>query len=823
VDALLNDIRYTVRRLLASPGFAFAAVATMALGIGANSAIFSVINAVMLRPMPVERADQLVDIYTTGSDGIPATSSYPDYLDLRDQPMFDGGIAAYEATLLNVLDQGRSTVVFGEAVSGNYFAVLGLRPVVGRLLEVADDRPAASPVAVIGHKYWQRQFGGNPKALGQPLVLNGKTVTIVGIAPKEYTGAFNAIAMDVWIPQHVDFAMSPQRNQSAYGADARGRRSLFLRARLASGVAVAQVQAALDVATSRLATAYPATNSRRAMHVYRSADVRFHPEVDSYLAPIATVLMAVPALVLLIACANVANLLLARGSARSREIALRQAVGAGRSRLIQQLLTESVMLSVLGGASGLLLAWWLLRAAEGWQPDGLPIPLTLNLSLDARVVSFTAVVSMLTGVLFGIVPALQATRPGLFAALKDEQPPLLRGYRRFGTRNALVVAQLAVSLVLLTGAGLFVRSLQRAQDIDPGFERQHAIILTPMLEMSTVPESQRAIVTEQLRQRLSAIPGVQGVALADRVPLGASVRNEDVVVDDQQPDERGLGTDVDVTTVGPGYFAVLGIPLIRGRDFNDRDVAGSPKVAIVSAAMAERLWPGVDPIGRQIRFPPRGGRPQAAALTVIAVARDTKVRTLGEAPRPYLYMASLQDDSNDGYVIRTAADPAPLVPIIRREALALNPELPILELKTMREHLSLMLTPPRLAAAALGVFGTLAVLLASLGLYAVVAFSVVRRTKEIGIRVALGATRRQIMRLVVSEGMALVAVGIAVGFVLAAVATRPLGAYLYGLNSFDPVTFASVAALLAGTALLANYLPARRALRVDPLKAIRYE
>lgn len=823
MDTLLNDIRYTFRRLLASPGFALAAIATMTLGIGANSAMFSVVNAVMLRPMAVDRPDRLVDIYTTGSDGIPATSSYPDYLDFRDQPVFDGGVAAYEATLLNLMEGGRSRVLFGEAVSGNYFTVLGLTPSLGRLLEPADDRPAAVPVAVMGSGLWRRQFGGDPNIVGRILVLNGKSVTVVGVGPDDYKGGFNAIAIDLWIPQHVDFAMSPERNRGAYGADARGRRSLFLRARLTEETPLEQAQAAMNVVTAQLAEAYPATNRNRSVHVYRTSDVRFHPNIDGYLAPIAALLMAVPALVLLIACANVANLLLARASGRTREIAVRLAVGAGRRRLIQQLLTESMTLSTLGGVSGLLVAWWMVSAIEGWQPEGLPIPLALNLALDTRVVSFTAALSLVTGVLFGIAPALQATKPALISDLKDNNQSVFRGYRRFSMRNALVVSQLAISLVLLTGAGLFVRSLQRAQDIDPGFERERAIVLTPMLEMSTIPEAQRATFTEQLRQRLAAIPGVQSVALADRVPLGASVQTMDILVDDQQRDDKGRGTDVDQTTVGPGYFAALGIPLVRGRDFSDADSATAPPVVIVSEAMAERFWPNADPLGRRVRFPVAAGEVDSEPAVVIGVARDTKVRTLGEAPRPYLYLASIQRGSSDGFVIRTMGDPAPLVPVVRREALALNPDLPILELKTMREHLSLMLTPPRLAAMFLAACGTIAVLLAALGLYAIVAFAVSRRTKEIGIRVALGASRGQVVRLVVAEGLALVGVGIAAGFVVAVAVTRPLSSYLYGLSAFDPMTFLSVAAVLAGTALLANYLPARRAVRVDPLKAIRYE
>ena len=818
----MNDLRYTVRRLRASPGFTAAALATMALGIGANSAIFSVVNAVMLRPMAVARPHQIVEIYTTDSDGTPATSSYPDYLDFRDLPVFDGGAVAYEATLLNLMENGRSTLLFAEAASGNYFRVLEVQPTLGRLFTTDDDTPGSPHVAVLGAGFWQRHFGGDPTVIGRSITINGKPITIVGVGPREYTGGFNAIAIDLWVPMHTDFAISTGRDERVQGPTARGSRSMFLRGRLAPGVERAQAQASLDVVAARLAEAYPTTNRNRRASVYPSSDVRFHPNLDRYLAPVAALLMVVPALVLLIACANIANLLLARATGRAREIAVRLAVGASRRRLVQQLLTESVTLAFAGGLCGLLLAFWSLKLIEGWKPEGLPIPLALNLSLDSRVVLFTAVLSIATGVLFGLAPSLQATKPALVGALKDDGGGFRR-YRRLGTRNLLVVTQLAVSLVLLTCAGLFVRSLQAAQDIDPGFERERAIIFSPLLEMSSIPSSERAAFSERLRQRLLALPGVEAVALADRIPLGASIMNTDVVVDDRQPDANGRGVDVDITSVGPGYFAALGIPLIRGRDFSERDGKNEERVAIVSEAFVRQFWSDGDGLGRRVRFPGPPGRPEEPSVTVVGIARDTKVRTLGEAPRPYLYMASLQSDDPDGYVIRTATDPAPLVASVRREALALDPNLPILELKTMREHLSLMLTPPRLAAAFLGACGVLAVLLAALGLYAVVAFAVARRTKEIGIRVALGASRRQVINLVVAEGMTLVAIGLGVGFVLASAATRPLGTYLYGLDSFDPITFLSVSAVLAGTALLANYIPARRAVRVDALKAIRYE
>jgi predicted permease len=825
----MADLRYAVRRLLASPGFACAALATMALGIGANAAIFTVVNTVMLKPAAVERPDRLVEVYTSDSNGVtPATSSYLDYLDLQDLPVFTNA-AAYQLSLLNRSDNGISRVVFAESVAGNYFTALGIRPILGRAFTSADDRPGGDGTTILGHAYWQRQFGGDRGIVGRTLTLNGRPVTVIGVAPPAYKGGFVGIVVDLWIPMNLDYDLNPE--SGARDREERGNRSLFMKARLADGVSLQQAQAAVDVLAIRLGASFPTTNKDRKISLYASSDVRLHPNIDKAIAPVAALLMAVPGLVLLVACANVANLLLARSSGRAREIAVRLAVGASRGRLVRLLLTESVTLSTAGGLLGLLTAGWLTRLIQGWTPPGLPIPLALDLGMDQRVMWFTLLVSIATGVVFGLAPALQVTRPALLPALRDDASGWLRAHRRFGLRNVLVVTQVAVSLVLLTAAGLFVRSLQRAQEIDPGFERERALILTPATMLSGLKADERRVFTETLRDRLAILPGVETVALADRVPLGAQIRSTAIVVDDQQPDANGMGTPVDYTINDVGYFRALGIPVLRGRDFTMSDDKTTPNVAIVSEAFAARFWPDVDPIGRQIRFAtgrrtdPKGDAATTviAPMTVVGVARDTKVRTLGEDPRPYFYRPWRQTDEDMAFVIRTAGNPVPLVNQVRQTVTDLNPDLPILSLNTMQEHLSLMLTPPRLAAAMLGLFGSLAVLLASLGLYGVVAYSTARRTREIGVRVALGADHRQVVWLVVREGMLLVGVGLAIGFVLTAAATRPLAAYLYGLGAFDPLTFISVSAILAGTALVANYLPARRATKVDPMIALRSE
>lgn len=818
MEAFIADLKYSGRRLLARPGFAIIALLTMGLGIGANSAIFSIVNAILLRPLPVEAPEQLVEIYTQGADEIPATSSYPDIDDVRTRTAaIFSGVINYEGRFYSVEREGRegqSEIVMGEFVSGNYFDLLGVAAQRGRALATEDDQPGAAPAVVLSHGFWKRRFASDPAAVGSTLTLNGRTFDIVGVAPPEFSGMFVGITVDLWVTTASDGYLTPESTELAD----RGSRSAWMKGRLRPGVSVSEAQAAADVLAQQLAAAYPATNADREFVLRPTNDVRIHPMVDRALVPVAALLMAVVGMVLLIACANLANLLLARAAGRRKEIAIRLAIGAGRGRLMRQLLTESTMLALLGGALGLLIAKWTAAALVSFQPP-IPIPVTLDLTIDVRVFVFTMLLALGTGVLFGLAPALQATKPAVVAELKDETSSLARRYRTLGLRNALVVLQVATSLVLLIGAGLFVRSLLNAHAIDTGFESEKAAIITFNLEVTDYDEVRGREFYNTLTDRLRLRPEVEAATMTNRVPLGIMIRTSDLYVEgsDLPPDQA---PEIHLTTIGTGYFETLGVPLLRGRDFTDADRGSAPQVAIVSDAAARRFWPGEDPIGRRLRLDDA----DTLAWTIVGVARDTKVLTLGEAPRPYLYLPFSQSyDDAMSVVVRTSGDPAALLPLIRNEARALDPNLPIWEQKTMGEHLGLMLFAPRMGATLLSLFGALAALLASIGLYGVVAYTASQRTREVGIRVALGARPRDVVRLVVRQGMALVAVGAGLGVALALVMTRPLATFLYGVESFDPITVVSVVVLLGSVALVASFVPALRAARVDPMVALRYE
>ncbi|NOT06611.1 MAG: ABC transporter permease [Gemmatimonadales bacterium] len=814
MDTFLRDLRYSVRRLRTSPGVALVAILIVALGIGANSAVFSLVNAVLFRPQPYDKPEELVNIYVSDSDGRDyTTASYPEYRDFKEQARLFAGTVALEPQIVSRTTDDGSKIAFIEAVSANYWEVLGLRLFRGRGF-LPEEESGGGVVAVINYQMWDREFGADPGLIGRTVRLNGAPVTIVGIGPKDYRGVIGALTSQFWMPSGSFKAIDPEY---AAKTERRGSRSTWVRARLQPGVSVQAAQSAIDIVMQRLGTTFPESNAGRKASVVPADGVRFHPAIDGALYPVAGILLLVVALVLAIACSNIASLMLARATARQREMALRLAIGAHRGQLVRQLLTESVLIASIGGLVGIGVAQLMVRAIMSFQPP-IPIPVSLDLSLDGRVVLFSAILTLGTGILFGLAPALRATRPDLVRSLKDEESSATGGRRRFSLRNGLVVLQVSVSVLLLAGAGLFVRSLGQAQGIDPGFEAERAAILTVSLGHGRLNDEQGRELLRVFSERIAAAPGVRSVALADRIPLGAGFQTRGVWIDQAPPPSGQDNIELDFVLVGPRYFQTLGIALVAGRDFASTDLPGSPHVVIVSEAMARKYWGRPDIVGEHFRM----GGANGSLVEIVGVARDTKVRTLGEVPRPYVYASFDQEYTGIIAVIAaTEGDPSAALAAMRREFTTLAPDVPIFDAKTMTEQLGLALFLPRMAAALLGLFGMIGIGLAGLGLYGVVAFAVTQRTREIGIRMALGADARKVVRLVVREIAALVLTGLLLGTGVALLAMRPLAGILYGVSPADPVTFIFVTGLLLVAACIASYLPARRAVTIDPLVALR--
>lgn len=811
-----EDFTYAVRRMIRSPGFTLVAILSLALGIGANTAMFSVVNAVLLRQLPVQNPEQLVEIYTSDSGGYTyATSSYPDFMDMRALTDVFSGVVGTRTFLARVERGDEPALAFGELVSWDYFQVLGVPMALGRsFLPEEDATPGTHPVTILGYRTWMSDYGADPEIVGRTVRLGGSPFTVVGVAPESFTGTMPVMVTGFYAP----LMMTNQLMGSTLNDEIvrRRSRSMFIKGRLRPGATVERANAVLAALATGLAETYPESNEARTMSALPAGDVALHPLVDRALKPVAALLLAVVGLVLLIACANLASFLLARAEDRRKEIAVRLALGAGRGALVRQLLTETTLLAVLGGAAGIVLAHWTLSVLMAFKPP-LPVPVDLNISLDRNVLYFTAAVSLLAGLFFGLAPALQATNPDVAPTLKDEAGRTGKP-GRFKLRNALVVVQVAFSFVLLIGAGLFVRSLQKAQLIDPGFYTGAAALVWPMEEMSghETPEAQRDF-ARSAEERLLAHPAISQVAIADRVPLGASVMTSGFVLPDVPSDDPDGTVDVDNAHVNPGYFDAMEVPVLRGRGFIAEDVEGEA-VVVVSEAFVDRFYSGRDVIGMVLD--PETSAPKR----IIGIAADTKVRTLGEDPRPYVYELMGQPRYFGGqYVVRGQGTSAQLLVAARQVFDELDPDMVYFESKTMEEHLSLMLFPPRMAALLLAVFGGLALVLSAVGIYGVVSFAVARRTRELGIRMSLGASARDVVGMAVGGGMRLVAVGGAFGVVLAGAVTWLLSGFLYGIGPTDVVTFALIPVLLAGVAFVAALVPARRASRVDPVTALRSE
>lgn len=815
METLIKDIHYAIRGLLRRPAFTTLAVLTLALGIGANTAIFGMLDAVMFRSLPVPAPEQLVKVETIRAAGQTNLNySYPDFRDYRDKNQVCSSLTAYYSTPLSLSGGGATAErVFGTVASGEYFTTLGVSPALGRIFTTADDQtPGGHPVVVLSYAQWQRRFGGADDAIGKTLEINKHTFTVIGVMPPSFNGTLRGFSSDLWMPLMMHAQAVPSDPP-----DALNRRNfswLEIMGRLKPGVSQAQAAASFELMGQQIDDADGVRSKER-------LTVTSNERGESYLVkdfakPLIVMMVAV-GLVLLIACANVANLLLVRASTRRKEIAVRLAVGATRARLVRQLLTESLVLSLAGGAGGLLIAFWADSFWKLIKPADDFLPITLQTGLSLRVLGFALLVSVITGVVFGLIPALQASKFDYTPALKDEAPHW-RGERRFQLRDLLVVTQVAVSLVVLVGAGLFVRSLRQLQKIDVGFQPERTLVVTVDPSLQGYNREKGSELYRQFLERVHTIPGVRAATYAATVPpnAGGSKIEDTVEVEGRAP--SGENVAVEYNRVGPDYFTTMNISL-RGRDFTTADRRGAPPVAIINESMARKVFPNEDPVGKRFRFGKEGPYSE-----VIGVARDGKYRGLREEPLLCVYEPFfLRYRAEMNLLVRSDRNQQALLGQIRNELGALDPTIPVFNVRTLDEQVRSVASQERATALTTTLFGALALLLATIGLYGVMSYAVVQRTREIGIRMALGARSGDVLSMVLKSGMKLVLAGVAVGVVAALALTRVIRSFLFGITATDVLTFTTVAAGLIVVALLACLIPARRAAKVDPLVALKAE
>ncbi len=812
MDAFWQDLRYSLRTLLKRPGFALVVVTTLALGIGANATIFTWIKAVLLASLPgIEQPEKLVEIWGATRNNSALSSSYVDYLDYRDQNKILSGLIAHQVLPLNLGRGEKPERVWGAIVSGNYFGLLGVKPLIGRTFLPEEDRtPNTHPVVVIGYGLWQRHFGADPNVLGRTITLNEHDFTIIGVAPKDFASPFAGLALDVWTPVMMkDYVARPH-----FSLTDRGSRWLMVMGRLKPGATVPQAQANIAAIASHLEREYPQTNEQLGVAVYSVLQSPF--SLKQNMRPALAILMAAVAVVLLIACANVANLLLARAASRRKEIAVRLALGGSRGRLVRQMLTESFVLASLGAALGLAISFWTAHSLAAFLPP-YASRATFDTRPDAVVFAFTLGLTVITALLFGLAPTLYASKQDLVTAMKDNTVTVGRGPRKVSLRHALVITQVALSMVALISAGLFVRSLREAYKADPGFDPHGVLLASFDPFLSGYDESRGREFYRRLVERVKTVPGIESATLARRLPLtDGGIAFANVAIDGYAP-AKDEDMRLNYETVGPQYFQTMRIPFVHGRDFDERDQEGARGVVIIDETMARRYWPGGDALGRRLKL-------TKDWLEIVGIAKDVKNRSLSEAPQPFFYLPLLQDyRSNMILVARTAIEPEKMSQSIRAEVAALDPEVPIFDFKTLEDHVGISLFLQRMAATLLSIFGLLALSLAAIGLYGVMAYSVSRRTREIGIRISVGAKQGDVLKLILGQGLTLAVTGIIGGLITALAVTRLSAHLLYGVSATDPVTFTGIALLLLGVALTASYFPARRATKIDPMIALRMD
>jgi putative ABC transport system permease protein len=817
---MLNDMRFAVRLLARNPVLTLVAALSLGLGIGANTTIFSLVNEVFLRPLPLADPAALMSVFTADErnrqqafGGFMPTSRL-NFEDYRTRNEVFESLVAHGFTAVSLSGTGNPEQVPAEIVSPGYFETLGAPIAHGRSFTRDEEQTlGAAPVTVLSHGLWRRRFGGDPAIVGRTVTLNGRGFVVVGVAGEGFKGT-NAIGGgQLWLP----FAMYRETTSGFTFDNWDSRRALLFQmtGRLKPAISVEQASANLNAIAAALAQEYPNDNRGRSVTVVPLAQATINPAFRGNLVTAGALLMVIVGVVLLVACANVANLLLSRAAARRQEIAVRVSLGASRGRLLRQLLLESTVLGLIGGLAGWVLALWARPALQAMRPPFLPDD-ALAMSLDTTVLLFTGAVALATGLLFGLVPALQSSKPDLVTELKDRSSQPSGGRHRVTARNVLVVAQIALSFVALIGAGLFLRSLDRARAIDPGFDVDRVAVLS--FDLATQGHAPEAAIERQrqILERVRAIAGVERAAFATATPLGDGGFARSVFLEGQDTTDARAGRLVQVNGVSDGYLQTIGIPLLRGRDFSPIDTATAPHVVIVNETMARQFWPNQDAIGKRFKF-----FRDEAFTQVVGVARDSKYNFIGEDPQPFIYRPLQQDAQTAVTLTVRSGNPEAALGLVRSMVQQMEPNMPLVGVFTMANVFDQALWGPRMAALLLVVFGVLALTLASIGVYGVMAYSVSQRSREMGIRVALGASSSQVRRMVLGQGLLLTCIGIAVGVGAALLLTRLVSSLLYGISATDPLTFAVIPAILIAVATLALYIPARRASRVDPVIALR--
>ncbi|HJS98385.1 MAG TPA: ABC transporter permease [Terriglobales bacterium] len=818
--SLAQDVRYGLRMLGKSPGLTAIVVITLGLGIGVNTSIFSVLNEWLLRPLPVSHPEQIVDL---AKERGGSRLSYLDMLDIRNQAGVFSEVFGYDTGSAGLSVDGKPGQFAFSAVTGNYFSALGVKPLLGRLFVPGEgEKPGDALTLVLGHAYWQRRFAGDPAVIGKHIAVNGRPAIIIGVAPRQFHGLLFAFDMDGYLPLSMD---SLGEKGGAFWSD-RADRALMLFARLSPGTGLGQAQTAMAVVAKRLAAQYPSTDKGLAVRVIPERQARPAPEVSSFVPVIAGLFLALPSLVLLLACMNVANLLLARATAREREMAIRAAIGAGRVRLIRQMLIESLLFALLGGIAGavlgelaILAAGFLLRPVT---TSSAGYAFRMDCRFDWKVFAYTLAAAVFTGIFVGLWPALRAGRTDLNAVLHEGGRSDSSGPARYHFRRLLIVAQVAGSLMLLVVAGLFVRSLNHAEHMFLGFAPDH--VVSVMLDPHQVgyDEARTKSFYRELEGRVRALPGVESASLAVTVPMAYPSQNSPIYVEGRPipPDEKPA--EISYDGVDRGYFPTMRVPLLRGRNFTDFDDETGPMVAIVNQTMAARLWPNQDAIGK--RFSLKGA--SGPFIQVVGVAADGQYWFISPDPQPYFYLPFAQDYSSLASLqVRTSGPPEAMIPVVEREIRKLVPDMPIVQAATMEQtvHGLAGLFIFSLAASLAATLGILGLLLAVVGTYGVISFAAAQRTHEIGVRMALGAARGDILKLISRQGLVLVGGGVLAGLLAALALTRAMSKLLMGVSPSDPITYLAVVVLLATVSLAACWIPARRATRVDPMVALRYE